>query len=461
MEKRDLVLGVFGGGVVGGGVQQLVEKCMGNGRFGQLGFNMKISKICVRNLQKKRDYEVNLATTTFVTDFNSILGDPEINVVVEVMGGITDARDVVYSAIRANKHVVTANKALVAAYLPEIKALLKLHPQVQFAYEAAVCGAIPVIHSLQTDFVSDSITSVVAIANGTTNFMLCKMEQEGASYSDVLREAQDLGFAEADPTADVEGLDVQAKISIMAKLAYGAEVASAAVPTQGISALATEDFAYAKSRLNSTIKLLGIANYSGSGSGSGSICVYVSPHFVPLSHPLASAKGPGNMVIITSENMGGDSPTVLAGPGAGRFPTANSIINDLVRIAQGTCPAPFPLDIPLATDNNFHAQFYVRVPLHAPADADADADPDYHIYAECPLVREQVLNCANDATHASSGITSQDVAIIVDSGILGPGSMYLHTRHMSLKELHAMINRLCDSRLCAGKPVWIPILPLP
>ena len=131
------------------------------------------------------------------------------------MGGITHAKDVVFKAIEKGKHVVTANKALIANYLPELLALLKSNPSVNFSYEAAVCGGIPIIRSLQSDYLSDSITKVMGIMNGTTNFMLCKMEDEGADYSTVLKEAQDLGFAEADPTADVEGHDVQAKIAIL------------------------------------------------------------------------------------------------------------------------------------------------------------------------------------------------------------------------------------------------------
>jgi homoserine dehydrogenase len=193
-------------------------------------------------LLQARDFTPK-AHTTLVTDYSAILDDDSINCVVEVMGGVTAAKDVVFEAIKRGKHVVTANKALLAQYLPEIQQLLKevgetaLHgwltaphaprpialaqnPTVQFAYEAAVCGGIPIINSLQNDFYGDRIRKVRGIMNGTTNFMLSKMESEGAAYEAVLKEAQALGYAEADPTADVEGLDVQAKIALLTKVRY-------------------------------------------------------------------------------------------------------------------------------------------------------------------------------------------------------------------------------------------------
>lgn len=230
-----LRIGLFGGGVVGGGTYELIKKCIGNGRFDSVGASMEIVKICVRDLNKKRDFEVDPTVTTFTTNYDDILNDKSINVVIELMGGTTHAKDVVFRAIAAGKHVVTANKALIASFLPELMALLDANPSVKFTYEAAVCGGIPIIRALHSDFLSDSITKVMGIMNGTTNFMLCKMEDEGADYGDVLKQAQDLGFAEADPTADVEGHDVQAKIALLAKLSFGVSVPFEEVPTTGIS----------------------------------------------------------------------------------------------------------------------------------------------------------------------------------------------------------------------------------
>lgn len=176
-----LRVGIFGGGIVGGGTYELLQRCIDSGRLSQVGARIEIAKICVRDLSKKRDFEVQ-SGCQFVTNYDDILGDASINCVVELMGGVTHAKDVVFRAINAGKHVVTANKALIAAFLPDLQAALAANPQVTFNYEAAVCGGIPIIHTLQTDFLADNITKVMGIMNGTTNFMLCKMEDEGAEY---------------------------------------------------------------------------------------------------------------------------------------------------------------------------------------------------------------------------------------------------------------------------------------
>jgi homoserine dehydrogenase len=315
---------------------------------------MEIVKICVRDLKKARDFEVDPAVTTFTTNYDDILEDKSINCVIELMGGTTRAKDVVFKAIANGKDVVTANKALIANYLPELLALLDANPAVRFTYEAAVCGGIPIIRALHSDFLSDSITKVMGIMNGTTNFMLCKMEDEGADYGDVLIEAQALGYAEADPTADVEGHDVQAKIALLAKLCFGISVPFADVPTTGISSITSADFAYAKT-LKSTIKLLGTANQNADGT----LAVFVSACMVPLTSPLASAKGPGNMVLINSEN---NTQSTFAGPGAGRFPTANSVMSDLIRLSQNISCDPFPVADPgIVLDPDYSSRFYVRI----------------------------------------------------------------------------------------------------
>ena len=186
---KKLKIGLFGGGVVGGGVYELITKCQDNNRFASIGADMEINKICVRSLNKKRDFKLK-PSCKVVTDYNDILDDPEINCVVELIGGTTTAKDIVLGSIKAGKHVITANKALIAAYLPEIQAALKANPSASLSYEAAVCGGIPIIHALQADFFADTIKKVMGIMNGTTNFMLCKMEDEKANYADALKEAQ-------------------------------------------------------------------------------------------------------------------------------------------------------------------------------------------------------------------------------------------------------------------------------
>eukprot|EP00903_Cladosiphon_okamuranus_P008721 g8353.t1 len=347
-----LRVGMFGGGTVGGGVYEICEQDKKVFLQG-LGCDSEIVKICVRDSKKPRDFKM-ASKTELVTDYDAILNDDSINCVVELMGGVTDAKDVVFGAIRRNKHVVTANKALVAAYMGEIQQLLQEHPGVTFGYEAAVCGGIPIIATLQHDYPGDKILKVCGIMNGTTNFMLSKMESEGADYGEVLKEAQDLGYAEADPTADVEGFDVQAKIALLTKLAFGATVPSESIQCKGISSLTSVDFEYAK-MMRSTIKLLGTAMLSDDGA---KLSVFVSPVLVPLKHPIASARGPGNIVSVDSKNMGTAS---FAGPGAGRYPTANSVVNDIVRLGTGKVGSPFPFDKEWELETDFTAGFYLRI----------------------------------------------------------------------------------------------------
>mmetsp|Transcript_16077 Transcript_16077/g.14533 ORF Transcript_16077/g.14533 Transcript_16077/m.14533 type:complete len:424 (-) Transcript_16077:31-1302(-) len=345
-----LKIGLFGAGVVGGGVIELISKNIL--KFNKLNINISISKICVKSIDKTRDFSVP-SDAKFVTNYNELIEDPSINVIVELIGGTTTAKDLVFAAIKAGKHVVTANKALIAAYLPEIQQLLAENPTVSFNFEAAVCGGIPIIHSLQTDFLSDNIKKVMGIMNGTTNFMLSKMEDEGSDYNVVLKEAQALGYAEADPTADVEGHDVQAKIALLAKLGFGKTVPWESVPTKGISKVSAVDFEYAK-LLRSTIKLIGTAQLNDDGS----LAVFVSPNIVSLNNPLSSAKGPGNMVLVSSDNLNTSS---FAGPGAGRYATANSVMNDIIRLAQGKTVNPFPLEVNLHINNDYSTRFYVRI----------------------------------------------------------------------------------------------------
>ena len=255
-----LRIGLIGGGVVGGGTYEILM-----GRLGATsGTDTKppmsracvVTKLCVRDASKKRDFVIDSSLTEVVTDVQSILQDESIDMVVEVMGGTGLAKTVVEGALRAKKSVVTANKALLAEHLDELHQLAVENKTI-LAYEAAVCGGIPIIQTLHSCYTGDIITELMGIANGTTNYMLGKME-EGADYNEVLKEAQDLGFAEADPTADVEGHDVRAKICLLAKLAFGTTVNVEDVPCRGITQITPVDFEYAK-LLGCTIKLVGVA----------------------------------------------------------------------------------------------------------------------------------------------------------------------------------------------------------
>ena len=324
-----------------------------------------IEKICVRSLTKPRDFAA--PATLFTTNPQDILDNESIDCVVEVMGGTGLAKTVVLEALQKGKSVVTANKALLAEHLDELRqaALAAKKP---LLYEAAVCGGIPIINALQTAYTPDTITQLQGIANGTTNFMLTKMEA-GADYMAVLKEAQDLGYAEADPTADVEGHDVRAKLALLAKLAFGTTIVPDSMACVGISQITAADFAYAKAQ-SCTIKLLGTASCSDDDESDTNkkkkVSIHVLPALVPQTHFLASVRGSGNAVAVTSQNMG---PCLYTGPGAGRFPTANSVVADIWRIANSVFDSscdPFPHQTTLESTSEFRSAFYIRVATTEP-----------------------------------------------------------------------------------------------
>jgi len=277
MTVKPLKIGMLGAGTVGAGVYEILA-----GRINNPHRSIIVTKIAVRDTSKPREFNI-LSHTTITSDVNSILDDDEIELVVEVMGGVGVAKDFVIGALKRGKSVVTANKALIAENLTEIENLVhEMGGRVKFGFEAAVCGGIPIISVLQNCYNGDVINEIMGICNGTTNYMLGKMEN-GAEYSDVLAEAQSLGFAEADPTADVEGHDVRAKIAILARLAFGTTVPVESVPCTGITQISPIDFSYAKS-MSCTIKLIGCARrLSQYGEYDGALSVYVTP-MVCLCH---------------------------------------------------------------------------------------------------------------------------------------------------------------------------------
>jgi len=369
---KPIRIGMIGAGTVGGGVYEIImgrlrSQSQSNGSASPSKGSSNpflrpciISKICVRDKNKPRSFQIDQHVTTVVTDINSIVDDENIDLVVEVMGGIGIAKTAVLKSLKKGKHVVSANKMLIAECLDEIRESA-LKSRSKFAYEGAVCAGIPIIQALQSCFTGDIIHEVLAICNGTTNYMLCKME-EGADFDEVLKEAQDLGFAEADPTADVEGHDVRAKIAILAKLAFGTTINVDSIPCMGIAEITSVDFEYAK-LLGCTIKLIGAAErLSDFGEHDGDLSVYVAPKLVPMSHLLSTARGAGNAVAIKSANLGITSYT---GPGAGRFPTANSVVSDIIRVASGNaCHDPFPLTSNIEPDFDYISAFYVRITFH-------------------------------------------------------------------------------------------------
>jgi homoserine dehydrogenase len=308
--------------------------------------------MCVRDASRKRDFEIPKGCQV-VTDPNAILDDESIEMVVELIGGVTVAKDAVMKALSKGKHVITGNKALIAAHLPEIQDKVMSNPASSFNYEAAVCGGIPIIAAMKHDYVGDEITSVMGIMNGTTNFILTKMEQEGAAYADVLAEAQKLGYAETPPDFDVEGWDARSKLAILCKLAFGVFVPEESIPCCGITRVSSDDFKYAE-MLQATVKILGVATRNEDGSMSA----HVSTCMVPKSNQLAGVAGVLNSVAVTSKNL---STCCYSGPGAGRFPTANSVMNDMVAVAKGAGRGdPFPINKEVKVVSEVSGAFYVK-----------------------------------------------------------------------------------------------------
>jgi len=318
---KPVKVGLLGLGTVGTGVVRIVQGHQEDLQS-QTGSPISIEKILVKDRHKKRSIAVEPSKLT--EDPWEIVRDPNIDIVIEVMGGIEETRKIILEALERGKHVVTANKDLMALHGQEI--LAKAHEKgCDVLYEASVAGGIPIIRTLIEGFSSDRITKIMGIVNGTTNYILTKMSQEGASYDEALKEAQALGYAEADPTSDVEGLDAARKMTILSTLGFRANVALEDVDVKGISSVTQEDIRYAQ-QLGYEVKLLGIAERQ-----DDYISVSVQPTLVKRSHPIASVGGVFNAVYVYGEAVG---ETMFYGPGAGEMPTATSVVADLVAVVK-------------------------------------------------------------------------------------------------------------------------------
>ena len=315
-------IGVLGCGNVGAAFVRLVEQ---QGATIQLrtGIRLEVVSVAVRNMSRDRD--VQLPEGLLTRDAHAVVADPSIDLIVEVIGGIEPARELIAAALAAGKPVITANKELLANVGGELYAAADA-AGVDLLFEAAVAGGIPVIRALRESLRGEPVSRVMGIINGTTNFILTKMSEEGADYSAALSEAQRLGFAERDPTADVEGFDAGAKAAILASIAFGAKVVAGDVYHEGISRVTAADIAVAK-RLGYVIKLLGIAERDRE---TGEIAVRVHPAMVPNTHPLASVRESYNAVFIEGDAVGS---LMFYGRGAGGNPTASAVLGDVIDAA--------------------------------------------------------------------------------------------------------------------------------
>ena len=319
-EKRPLIrVGMLGAGIVGSAVYRQWEK-RNKDLSARADGDIEFVSIAVRTPSKS-----TLPQELLTTDFEAVVNDPSIEIIIELMGGIEPARTLILTALKNGKSVVTANKALLAVHADELFQTAESNG-VDLYYEGAVAGAIPILRPLRESLIGDKVVRFMGIVNGTTNYILTKMEETGATFESALAEAQKLGYAEADPTADVEGLDAAAKAAILASLAFHTRVDGIDVFREGITKLTEDDFAVAK-QLDMVIKLLAI----GERTGEDEISVRVHPTLLPKTHPLAAVRDAFNAVFVQGESAG---ELMFYGRGAGGDPTASAVLGDLVAIAR-------------------------------------------------------------------------------------------------------------------------------
>ena len=312
-------IAILGFGTVGSGVYEVLKKDGGviADRVGE--------EIAIKYIVEIRDFSDHPDAHLFTKDYNAVLEDKSVSVVVEMMGGVEPAYTFTRDAILSGKSVVTSNKALVAAKGAELFRLAKENG-VFYRYEASVGGGIPVIRPIGTCLAANRITRVMGILNGTTNYILTKMIDEGQSFEVALADAQKKGYAEADPTADVEGHDTCRKIAILSSLIFGKDVDYTKISTEGITGIEPEDVEYAEA-MDCSIKLIGLARI-----GEDKVFARVSPMLIPNDSPLASVKDVFNAVMLTGDNVG---DVMLYGSGAGKLPTASAVVSDVIDIARG------------------------------------------------------------------------------------------------------------------------------
>ena len=323
---KPLNVAVLGCGSVGSQVVRLLTE-QADDLAARVGAPVQLVGVAVRRIDAPREVEVPEGLLT--TDAAGLVARDDVDLVVEVIGGIEPARSLILAALEGGASVVTANKALLAEDGPTLFEAAEKAGR-DLYYEAAVAGAIPILRPLRESLAGDRVTRVLGIVNGTTNFILDKMDTTGAGFEEALEEAQDLGYAEADPTADVEGFDAAAKAAILASLAFHTRVTAADVHREGITDVTAADIASAR-EMGSVVKLLAIAELADGARGDAGVSVRVHPAMIPRSHPLASVREAFNAVFVESEAAG---QLMFYGPGAGGSPTASAVLGDLVTVAR-------------------------------------------------------------------------------------------------------------------------------
>ncbi|MEL7564327.1 MAG: homoserine dehydrogenase [Dehalobacterium sp.] len=324
-QKKMIKIGLMGVGTVGTGVIKVLLKNK-ESISQKVGAQLVIKRILDKDIQRvsSKIKELGLTEDILTSDINDLVLDPEIDIIVEVIGGIEKAEKFIIKALENGKSVVTANKDLIAARGKELFDVAELH-QADLFFEASVAGGIPVIQSLKENLAGNKIKHIMGIVNGTTNFILTKMTQEKKSFASVLAMAQELGYAEADPASDIEGYDAARKVAILASIAFNTRVTDASVYVEGITKISDVDIAYAH-EMGYAIKLLGIAKEEAE-----EIEVRVHPAMIPLTHPLSSVNDTFNAVFVEGDAVG---KTMFYGRGAGELPTASAIVGDIISAAR-------------------------------------------------------------------------------------------------------------------------------
>lgn len=416
---KSLNVGLLGMGTVGGGTYQVLQN---NAEVisKRTGKAINVVQVANRNTDKAKSVVGDAVAIT--GDASELVNNPAVDVVVELIGGVTVAKDLVMQAIKNGKHIVTANKALIALHGNEIFAAAK-EKGVMVAYEAAVAGGIPIIKALREGLSANQIEWVAGIINGTTNFILTEMLDKGLAFDDVLGEAQRLGYAEADPTFDVEGIDAAHKLAIMAAIAFGMPMKFDETYTEGITTLAQKDVQYAQ-ELGYRIKLLGIAKRVGD-----QVELRVHPTLIPEKRLVANVDGAMNAVVVKGNAVG---PTLYYGAGAGAEPTASAVVADIVDVARQVDASPESrvhslgfgddtlTDVPVKPISEINSAYYLRLCALDQAGviaevtkvlADHDVSIDQMHQKEHPETKADIVIL----THETTESTIDDVIIAIEA----------------------------------------------
>ena len=353
---RTVNVGLIGLGTVGGGVARTILSH--HDRYlDAYNIDLKIARAC--GLVWEQAEAAGITPEQFTSDWHDVVSDENVDIVVELIGGEHPATEIYEAAFAAGKHVVTANKALLGRHVEAFARAAREHG-VQLKCEASCGGGIPIVSTLERDLVGNEILTIAGILNGTTNYILSRMEAEGADYADVLADAQAKGYAEADPSADVDGFDAASKTAILASIGFSSRVTTDDVYQQGIRTISAEDISVAHD-LGYTIKLLGIARNTAEG-----VDVRVHPTMIPLDHQLAKVSGAMNAVYVVGDAVG---ETMFYGAGAGSFPTASAVVGDILtlseQISRGVAPLPesepFSRNKPIRSMEELETKYYIRL----------------------------------------------------------------------------------------------------